>query len=81
VRGFDPKPDYERHPFYYEPAQPNFNLDQCPRDILLLIASCGMRRSNENFWSIFDTINSIHIANNPVQSGALDLTRYALDEK
>ena len=46
-----------------------------------LVDSFGMRRSNDNFWSIFDTINSIHIANNPVQSGALDLTRYALDEK
>jgi hypothetical protein len=46
-----------------------------------LVDSFGIRRSNENFWSIFDAINSIHIANNPVQSGALDLTRYALDEK
>jgi len=46
-----------------------------------LVDSFGMRRSKENFWSIFDAINSIHIANNPVQSGALDLTRYALDEK
>jgi len=46
-----------------------------------LVDSFGMRQSNENFWSIFDAINSIHIANNPVQSGALDLTRYTLDEK
>ncbi len=46
-----------------------------------LVDSFGIRRSNEKFWSIFDAINSIHIASNPVQSGALDLTRYALDEK
>ena len=46
-----------------------------------LIDSFGIQRSKENFWSVFDEINSIHIANNPVQSGALDLTRYALDAK
>ena len=46
-----------------------------------LLDSFGVRRSIEDFWSIFATINSIHIANNRVQSGALDLTRYALDAK
>jgi hypothetical protein len=41
----------------------------------------GMRRSNAQFWPTFDAINSIHIAGDPVRSGALDLTRYGLDAK
>jgi hypothetical protein len=46
-----------------------------------LVDKFGMRRSNEQFWSIFDAINLIHISSNPVQAGTLDLTRYALDAK
>jgi hypothetical protein len=44
-----------------------------------LVGKFGTRRSNEQFWSIFDAINSIHISANPVRAGALDLTRYSLD--
>lgn len=44
-----------------------------------LVNKFGVRRSNEQFWSIFDAINSIHIAGNPVRAGTLDLTRYSLD--
>jgi hypothetical protein len=40
-----------------------------------------MRRSNEQFWSIFVAANSIHISSNPVRAGTLDLTRYSLDAK
>jgi hypothetical protein len=46
-----------------------------------LIDGFGVRRSNEELWSLFDAINSIHLASSPVRSGALDLTRYALDAK
>jgi hypothetical protein len=44
-----------------------------------LVNKFGVRRSNEQFWSIFDAINSIHISSNPVRAGTLDLTRYSLD--
>ncbi|MGP8119198.1 MAG: fatty acid cis/trans isomerase, partial [Xanthobacteraceae bacterium] len=44
-----------------------------------LVDRFGVRRSNENFWPVFDEISSIHFASDPVRSGALDLTRYALD--
>jgi hypothetical protein len=46
-----------------------------------LVDNFGLRRSNQKFWSVFDEINSIHLDRSPVQSGALDLTRYALDPK
>ena len=46
-----------------------------------LLDRFGVRRSNEKFWSIYDAINSTHLANDPVRSGTLDLTRYALEEK
>jgi hypothetical protein len=41
----------------------------------------GVQRSDEKFWSIYDAINSIHLASDPVRSGILDLTRYSLAEK
>jgi hypothetical protein len=41
----------------------------------------GVRRSNEQFWSVFDAVNSTHLASNPARMGTLDLTRYALEEK
>jgi hypothetical protein len=50
-------------------------------DYKQLVNKFGVRRSNEQFWSIFDAINSIHISSNPVRAGALDLTRYSLDAK
>jgi hypothetical protein len=43
-----------------------------------LVDRFGVRRSNENFWSVYDAINSANIANDPVRSDTLDLTRYAL---
>jgi hypothetical protein len=46
-----------------------------------LVDRFGVRRSNENFWSVYDAINSAHLAGDPVRSGTLDLTRYALEEK
>ena len=46
-----------------------------------LVSVFGVRRSNKEFWSLFDEINSIHHASDPVQSGALDLTRYELESK
>jgi hypothetical protein len=46
-----------------------------------LVDRFGVRRSNEMFWPVYDAINSAHLANDPVQSGTLDLTRYALVEK
>jgi hypothetical protein len=30
---------------------------------------------------VYDAINSAHLAIDPVRSGTLDLTRYALEEK
>ncbi len=41
----------------------------------------GVRRSDEKFWSVYDAINSTYRAGDPVRSGTLDLTRYALIEK
>jgi hypothetical protein len=38
----------------------------------------GVRRSNEGFWSVYNAINPLHLA---VQSGTLNLTRYALEQK
>ena len=46
-----------------------------------LIDAFGVRRSDEKFWSVYDAINSTHRAGDPVRSGTLDLTRYALVEK
>ena len=46
-----------------------------------LVDNFGVRRSNENFWSVYDAINSTYLASDPVRSGTLDLTRYALEEK
>jgi len=46
-----------------------------------LVDRFGVRRSNERYWSVYDTINSAHLASDPVRSGTLDLTRYALGEK
>jgi hypothetical protein len=46
-----------------------------------LVDSFGVRRSNKDFWSIYDAINSTHLANDPVRRGVLDLTRYALEAK
>jgi hypothetical protein len=40
-----------------------------------------VRRSNEKFWSVYDEINLSHVASDPVRSGILDLTSYALEEK
>jgi hypothetical protein len=44
-----------------------------------LVDRFGVRRSNEKFWSVFDAINAAHLADDPVRSGTLDLTRYALE--
>ena len=46
-----------------------------------LVDTFGVRRSNEKFWSVYDAINSTHLASDPVRSGILDLTRYALVDK
>ena len=46
-----------------------------------LVDRFGVRRSNEEFWSVYDAINSIHLASDPVRSGTLDLTRYELEDK
>jgi hypothetical protein len=46
-----------------------------------LVNKFGVRRSNEQFWPVFDAINSIHISSSPVRAGALDLTRYSMDAK
>jgi hypothetical protein len=46
-----------------------------------LVDRFGIRRSNETFWSIYDAINATHLASDPVRSGTLDLTHYALDQK
>jgi hypothetical protein len=50
-------------------------------DYQRLVDRFGVRRSNEKFWSVYDAINSAHLAGDPVQAGTLDLTRYALEEK
>jgi fatty acid cis/trans isomerase CTI len=44
-----------------------------------LVDRFGIRRSNEKFWS--DAIDASHLAGDPVRSGTLDLTHYALDRK
>jgi Fatty acid cis/trans isomerase (CTI) len=46
-----------------------------------LVERFGVRRSNEEFWSVYDAINATHLAGDPVRSGTLDLTRYALEVK
>ncbi len=46
-----------------------------------LVDSFGVRRSNGKFWSVYDAINSIHLAGDPVHAGTLDLTRYAIEDK
>ena len=50
-----------------------------PADYERLVDGFGVRRSNAAFWSVFDEISAIHLASDPVRSGALDLTRYALE--
>ncbi len=45
-----------------------------------LVDSFGVRRSNEKFWSVYDEINSSHLASDPVRAGTLDLTSYALEK-
>jgi hypothetical protein len=50
-------------------------------DYARLVDTFGVRRSNEEFWSVYDAINSTHRASDLVHSGTLDLTRYALEEK
>ena len=32
-------------------------------------------------WSVYDAINSTHLAGDPLRASILDLTRYALVEK
>jgi hypothetical protein len=46
-----------------------------------LVETFGVRRSDEKFWSVYDAINSTHLAGDPLRAGTLDLTRYALVEK
>ena len=46
-----------------------------------LVDRFGVRRSNQKFWTVYDAINSAHLANDSVRSGTLDLTRYALNGK
>jgi Fatty acid cis/trans isomerase (CTI) len=46
-----------------------------------LVDAFGVRRSDEKFWSVYDAINSTHLASDPLRAGILDLTRYALVEK
>ena len=38
----------------------------------------AVRRSDEKFWSVYDAINSTHLAGDPLRA---DLTRYALVQK
>ncbi len=52
-----------------------------PADYERLVDSFGVRRSNEKFWSVYDAVNSTHLASDPVRSGILDLMRYALVDK
>ncbi len=46
-----------------------------------LVDRFGIRRSSETFWAVYDAINAAHLATDPVRSGTLDLTHYALDQK
>jgi hypothetical protein len=46
-----------------------------------LVDAFGVRRSDEKFWSVYDAINSTHLASDPLRAGTLDLTRYALVDK
>jgi hypothetical protein len=46
-----------------------------------LVDRFGVPRSNEKFWSVCDAINSAYLANDPVRSGTLDLTRDAIETK
>jgi hypothetical protein len=46
-----------------------------------LVDRFGVRRSNEKFWSVFDAMNKTYLADDPIRSGMLDLTRYALEQK
>jgi hypothetical protein len=46
-----------------------------------LVDRFGIRRSNETFWSVFDTLDKTYLADDPVRSGTLDLTRYSLEQK
>jgi len=49
-------------------------------DYKQLVDRFGVRRSNEKFWSVYDEINSSHLASNPARTGTLDLTSYALEK-
>jgi hypothetical protein len=44
-----------------------------------LVNRFGVKRSNELFWSVFDSINANHLSDDRVRSGTPDLTRYALE--
>lgn len=44
-----------------------------------LVDRYGIRRSNARFWAVFDEINSRAFKAQPIERGALDLTRYQLD--
>ena len=46
-----------------------------------LVDRFGVRRLNKDFWSIFDAVNVAHLTDDPIRSGILDLTRYALEDK
>jgi hypothetical protein len=46
-----------------------------------LVDGFGSQRSNEKFWSVFDNVNKAYLADDPVRSGTLDLTRYSLEQK
>jgi hypothetical protein len=46
-----------------------------------LVDRFGVRRSNQNFWTVYHAINSAQLAGDSVRSGTLDLTRYALEAK
>jgi hypothetical protein len=46
-----------------------------------LVDNFGVRRSNENFWSVYDAINATHVASDPVRSRILDFTRCGLEDK
>jgi hypothetical protein len=46
-----------------------------------LVDRFGIRRSNEKFWAVYDAIDATHLTSDPVRSGTLDLTHYALDRK
>lgn len=46
-----------------------------------LVDRFGVKRSSHNFWQVFDQINVIAHATQPIDRGVLDLTRYALEQR